>query len=58
MLADYPDLRGMDVYVSGPPVLIEAVRKFGTLQGLEPERLHFDSFEYAPDALARIRARK
>lgn len=58
MLADYPDLRGIDVYTSGPPALIEAIRKFGALQGLEPERLHFDSFEYAPDALARMRARK
>lgn len=58
VLADYPDLRGVDVYASGPPALIEAIRTFGAPQGLEPERLRFDSFEYAPDALARMRARE
>lgn len=53
--ADFPDLRGIDVYVSGPPALIEAIRREGPARGLEVERLHFDSFEYAPDALAKMR---
>ncbi len=53
--ANFPDLRGIDVYASGPPALIEAIRRDGTAHGLEPERLHFDSFEYAPDALAKMR---
>ncbi len=52
---DSPDLRGIDVYASGPPALIEAIRRDGPVQGLELERLHFDSFEYAPDALAKMR---
>ena len=56
--ADYPDLRGIDVYASGPPALIDAIRRHGASQGLEPERLHFDSFEYAPDALAKMRGKK
>ena len=58
VLADYPDLRAIDVYASGLPALIEAIRRHGGAHGLEPERLHFDSFEYAPDTLARMRARK
>ena len=54
-VADFPDLSGVDVYASGPPALIEAIRREGTARGLAPERLHFDSFEYAPDALAKMR---
>jgi CDP-4-dehydro-6-deoxyglucose reductase len=57
VLADHPDLRGLDVYASGPPALIEAIRHRGAEHGLEPERLYFDSFEYAPDALAKMRGR-
>jgi CDP-4-dehydro-6-deoxyglucose reductase, E3 len=55
VVADYPDLSGVDVYASGPPAMIEAVKHAGFARGLTPERLHFDSFEYAPDALAKIR---
>jgi len=54
---DYPDLRGIDVYASGPPALIDAIRHDGASRGLEPERLHFDSFEYSPDALAKMRGK-
>lgn len=57
VLADHPDLRGIDVYASGPPALIEAIRRDGSAHGLEPGRLRFDSFEYAPDALARMRGK-
>jgi CDP-4-dehydro-6-deoxyglucose reductase len=53
--ADFPDLRAVDVYASGPPALIEAIRREGPARGLAAERLHFDSFEYAPDALAKMR---
>jgi CDP-4-dehydro-6-deoxyglucose reductase len=58
VIADYPDLRGIDVYASGPPALIEAIRIHGASHGLEPARLYFDSFEYAPDALAKMRGGK
>jgi CDP-4-dehydro-6-deoxyglucose reductase len=53
--ADFPDLRSVDVYASGPPALIDAVRREGAARGLDAARLHFDSFEYAPDALAKMR---
>jgi CDP-4-dehydro-6-deoxyglucose reductase, E3 len=53
--ADYPDLRKFEIYASGPPTMVEAVKQMGSAHGLPAERLHFDSFEYAPDALAKMR---
>lgn len=53
-LEDHPDLRGFDVYASGPPAMVEAVRSEFVARGLPPEQLFFDSFDYAPDALARL----
>ncbi|HTD10498.1 MAG TPA: 2Fe-2S iron-sulfur cluster-binding protein [Steroidobacteraceae bacterium] len=50
VLADYPDLTPFEVYAAGPPAMIEALRASFPRHGLAPERLHFDSFDYAPDA--------
>jgi CDP-4-dehydro-6-deoxyglucose reductase len=49
LLEDYPDLSGFDVYVAGPPVMIEAARAGSTAAGLPLERLYSDAFEYAKD---------
>jgi CDP-4-dehydro-6-deoxyglucose reductase len=57
-LADHPDLSGFDVYMSGPPPLIEAGRHGFTAAGLPEDRLFYDSFEYAPDVLAAILAQR
>lgn len=54
VLADYPDLRGHDVYAAGPPAMIAALRASLPANGLADGALHFDSFEYAPDARARM----
>ena len=48
VLADHPDLSGFDVYAAGPPAMVEAVRATFPAHGLAEERLHFDSFDYAP----------
>ncbi len=53
VLAEHPDLSGFEVYAAGPPALIEAVRAEFPRRGLDPQRLYFDSFDYAPDATAR-----
>ena len=45
--ADYPDLSGHDIYMAGPPAMIEAARSLFPQQGLAPGRLFFDSFDYA-----------
>jgi CDP-4-dehydro-6-deoxyglucose reductase len=55
-LAEHPDLSGVDVYASGPPAMIEAIRHDFVARGLPREQLFFDSFDYAPDTLARIKA--
>ncbi len=47
VIADYPDLGGYEVYASGPPPMIEAVKKAFFARGLTPDRLFFDSFELA-----------
>jgi CDP-4-dehydro-6-deoxyglucose reductase, E3 len=49
-LADHPDLTGFEVYAAGPPAMIEAIRTSFPRHGLNPERLYFDSFDYAPAA--------
>jgi len=55
VVADYPDLSAVEIYASGPPAMIEAIKQAGSSRGLTADRLHFDSFEYAPDALAKMR---
>jgi len=54
LLADFATLGDAEVYAAGPPALIEALRATLPARGLPAERLYFDSFEYAPDALARL----
>jgi CDP-4-dehydro-6-deoxyglucose reductase len=54
VLADHPQLSGFDVYASGPPAMIEAIRARAAAAGLPREQLFFDSFDYAPDTLAKL----
>ncbi|MEO5810601.1 MAG: 2Fe-2S iron-sulfur cluster-binding protein [Rhodanobacter sp.] len=54
VLEDLPDLSGFDVYMSGPPEMIVAGRQCFARAGAVESRLYFDSFEYAPDVLAKI----
>ncbi len=52
-LQDHPNIREFDVYAAGPPVMIEAIRHEFAAKGLPPDQLFFDSFDFAPDALAK-----
>jgi CDP-4-dehydro-6-deoxyglucose reductase len=52
VLEDLPDLSGMEVYMAGPPPMIEAARRDFLAAGLPAEHLLFDSFEYARDVPA------
>jgi CDP-4-dehydro-6-deoxyglucose reductase, E3 len=45
--ADYPDLSGHEVYASGPPPMIEALKAAVKKHGLPEDRLYYDSFEFA-----------
>ena len=53
-LEDHPQLEQLDVYASGPPAMVEAVRYEFIARGLPPQQLFFDSFDYAPDVLAKL----
>jgi CDP-4-dehydro-6-deoxyglucose reductase, E3 len=52
VLTDHPDLSTFEVYAAGPPAMIEAIRASFPRSGLAADRLHFDSFDYAPAGLA------
>lgn len=41
-------LAGFDIYAAGPPAMIDAVRTAFPAGGASPERIYFDSFDYAP----------
>lgn len=56
VLADFPDLSSFDVYMSGPPAMIESARHRFLAAGLPDDRLYYDSFEYAPEVIAAILA--
>ena len=59
VLEDYPRLNDFDVYMSGPPAMISACRSAFLVAGLPEDRLYYDSFDFAPDVLAKlIHARK
>jgi CDP-4-dehydro-6-deoxyglucose reductase len=47
-------LHDFDVYASGPPAMVEAVRHEFIERGLPAQQLFFDSFDYAPDVLAKL----
>jgi len=48
--ADYPDLSAFDVYMSGPPAMIDSAKAVFRAQGLPEEQLYYDAFEFAPES--------
>jgi CDP-4-dehydro-6-deoxyglucose reductase len=55
IVAERGSLAGHDVYASGPPAMIAAVLDEFPRRGADPQRLFFDSFDYAPDTRERQR---
>lgn len=53
---DLGSLAGHDIYASGPPAMIAAIRTDFPGRGADPGRLFCDSFDYAPDTLERQRS--
>ena len=49
VLKTYPDLSGHDLYMSGPPVMIDASRDRFLEHGLPEQRMFSDAFEFAAD---------
>ncbi|MEL7447903.1 MAG: CDP-6-deoxy-delta-3,4-glucoseen reductase [Pseudomonadota bacterium] len=54
LVAEYPALAEYDVYMAGPPPMIEAARHAFAAAGLPEDQLFFDSFEFSPQTLASI----
>ncbi|MCG6943616.1 MAG: CDP-6-deoxy-delta-3,4-glucoseen reductase [Thiohalocapsa sp.] len=50
VLEDHPDIAGYDVYMSGPPVMVEAGRAAFEARGLALDHMFSDAFEYAADS--------
>ena len=53
----YPDLSPYDVYMSGPPAMIDAARAEFFRHGLSERFLYYDSFEFGLDVPVRILAK-
>ncbi len=47
ILEDITDFSEMDVYASGPPIMVESIHKSFSEYGLQQERLFSDAFEFA-----------
>jgi len=56
VLDDHADLGAYDLYMSGPPPMIDVARHRFVERGLPEACLYFDSFEYAPEIIAAILA--
>ena len=52
VLEDHPDIAEHDVYMSGPPVMVEAGRAAFEALGLGLDHMFSDAFEYAADSPA------
>jgi CDP-4-dehydro-6-deoxyglucose reductase len=49
--ADFSDFAGYDVYLSGPPPMVQAAKTAFLAQGLPEAQLFYDAFDYSPDTL-------
>jgi len=57
VLQQYPDLAAFDIYMSGPPAMIDASRSAFLENGAEKRRIFFDSFEFGLDVPIRVLAK-
>ena len=49
VVADHPDMRGFDIYMSGPPAMVEAGRLTCEARGATMDHMFSDAFTYAKD---------
>ncbi len=57
VLAQYADLADFDIYMSGPPAMIDTGRAAFLAHGAEHRRIFFDSFEFGLDVPIRVLAK-
>ncbi len=56
VIDDFPDLAGFDVYMSGPPAMIDAAKQAFFKHGAEDQHLFYDSFEFGLDVPVHVLA--
>jgi len=49
VVADFPDMSGFDIYMAGPPVMVNAGRDAFIKAGLSMDHMYSDSFDFAED---------
>lgn len=54
VVADFPWLGDFDLYLCGPPPMIDAGCRAFLAAGASEQHLYFDTYDYAPDVLASI----
>ncbi len=54
----FPDMKGFDIYMSGPPPMVNAAVELFTQQGANKENMFSDAFEYSTDAIQAMKAKK
>jgi len=54
VLRAYPQLDTFDIYMSGPPAMIEAAMPQFAAHGAQLEHMYSDAFEFAQDVLDKI----
>ncbi len=54
VVKDFPDLSDYEVYMSGPPVMVNAGVKAFKQAGINEDHLYSDSFEYSESTLSSI----
>ena len=57
VLQQYAELSGFDIYMSGPPAMVDAGRSAFLENGAEKRRIFFDSFEFGLDVPIRVLAK-
>jgi len=57
VIDDFPDLAEFDVYMSGPPAMIDAAKQAFMKHSVAERRLFYDSFEFGLDVPVRVLAR-
>ncbi|TDJ31303.1 MAG: CDP-6-deoxy-delta-3,4-glucoseen reductase [Gammaproteobacteria bacterium] len=58
VLEDHANLAEYDVYMSGPPAMINVARRDFLKRGLPVEQLYYDSFDFSPDTRLKILKKK
>jgi CDP-4-dehydro-6-deoxyglucose reductase len=55
VLGTYPQLQAFDIYMSGPPAMIEGATPQFVAHGAQLDHLYSDAFEFAQDVLDKIK---